>query len=135
VRGGGARLLGANRSRHCLHMQAHPAAMKPAAGPRNGMTEVCSENAARRSEVATVSDELSTLSEDDATLEGGLAERVAHCLAMGEAGADWQLIGKGIGNGGAAIARVLASNHTVEWVCVQHRVPAWWQPCGTHAHR
>jgi len=43
---------------------------------------------------------------------------------------------KDIGDGGAAaIARALASNRAVSWVCVQHRVPAWWQPCGTHAHR
>jgi len=50
--------------------------------------------------------------------------------------AQWNLYGKGIGDGGAAaIARVLASNRTVTLVCAQHRVPAWGQPCGTHAHR
>jgi len=43
---------------------------------------------------------------------------------------------KGIGDGGAtAFARALASNRTVTYVCVQHRVPAWGQPCGTHTHR
>jgi len=50
--------------------------------------------------------------------------------------AQLNLFDNGIGDGGAAaIARVLASNRTVTTVCVQHRVPVWWQPCGTHAHR
>jgi len=57
-------------------------------------------------------------------------------LTLCDLGAQLDLIGKGIGDGGAAaIARALASNRTVTNVCAQHRVPAWGQPCGTHAHR
>jgi len=58
------------------------------------------------------------------------------CLTRCDLDAQLDLGDKGIGDGGAAaIARVLASNHTVTDVCAQLRVTVWWQPCGTHARR
>jgi len=59
----------------------------------------------------------------------------ASILTRCDLDAQLRLYGKDIGDGGAAaIARALASNHTVRTVCVQHRVPAWGQPCGMRAH-
>jgi len=54
---------------------------------------------------------------------------MAFILVRCDLDAQLRLDREGIGDGGAAaIARALASNRTVTWVCVQHRVPAWGLP-------
>jgi len=95
---------------------------------------MCRLAVARAEKVHAVTKALAAMHKGEKTYV--CSRSTASILMRCDLDAQLNLFGKGIGDGGAAaIARVLASNHTVTTVCVQHRVTAWGQPCGTHAHR
>jgi len=98
------------------------------------LPSMCRLAAARTEQVPAVAQALAAMHRGEETKV--CSRFTASILTRCDLDAQLGLAGKGIGDGGAAaIARALASNRTVTVVCVQHRVPGWWQPCGSHAHR
>jgi len=78
---------------------------------------------ARAEQVPDVAEALAAMHKGEA--KWVCSRSTASILKWCDLGAQLDLNCKGIGDGGAAaIARVLASNRTVAWVCAQHRVPA-----------
>jgi len=91
------------------------------------LPSMCRLAVARAEQVPAVAEALATMHEGKQT--GVCSRFTASILMRCDLDAQLNFYGKVIGEGGAAaIARALASNHTVEWVCVQHRVPAWGRP-------
>jgi len=88
---------------------------------------MCRLEVERAEQVPAVAEALARMhkGEDTRVCSRSMASILKRC----DLDAQLDLIGECIGDGGTvAIARALASNHTVTWVCAKHRMPAWGQP-------